>query len=83
MTERDPPKGILVLVRDDDGIYRGTGNFHAWPIRGAGHNLGKIGGRHAIQIDLRDMLGAPKTGPSVLIDGFGHEDADPVGRGKK
>ena len=77
------PAGVLYAVRDQFGTYRAVGTFHAWPIRIEMRRADNIGGNPAVEIRLYDGDGAPASGPSVLIDGFGHEDAEPVTRGKK
>lgn len=74
------PSGILYAVRDQFGTYRAVGTFHDWPVRIEMRRADNIGGSPAVEIRIYDCDGAPASGPSLLIDGFGHEDPAPKQR---
>lgn len=75
------PAGTLYATRGADGGFHGTGTFHDWPIRVVLHRADDIDGKPAVSVRLYDGDAVSDTrhalGPSVLIDGFGHQDEAP------
>ena len=70
--------GEGVAVRDEFGVYRGSIKFGGYVVRLAIGKREDIGGKPAIKIAAFPLPETPPLGPSKLIDGFGHEDAEPA-----
>lgn len=75
------PSATLYAIRGKYGGFHGTGTFHDWPIRVVLHRADDIDGKPAVSVRIYDGCEVSDTrhalGPSVLIDGFGHEAEAP------
>lgn len=81
------PSGTLYATRGKYDTWHGTGTFHGWPIRVVLHRAADIDGKPTVSVQIYDGDEISDTrhalGPSVLIDGFGHEDQAPRGPEKR